>query len=272
MKVIDFHTHIFPEKIASRAIGKLEKNSGLSAFSDGTLDGLLQSMKRSGVDLSVVLPVVTSLKQFQKVNEYAAKMNKEQKHLISFGGIHPQSQNWQEELSYIKELGLKGVKIHPDYQETYVDTEEMVAIVQYAIDLGLHVVFHSGVDVGFPNPVHCTPKRARALLGKLHRTAETKGQIIFAHTGAHEMWDDVEKYLVGQDVYFDLAFNLGRIPDEQLKRIINKQGADRILFATDSPWDGQKEDIAYLEQMNLPHEIKEAIFYQNGERLLQKEI
>ena len=95
--------------------------------------------------------------------------------------------------------------------------------------------------------------------------------MIFAHTGGHEQWDDVETYLVGKEVYFDLAYNLGKIPDQQLKRMIKNHGAERFLFATDSPWDGQKQDVEYLEKLDLPEEVKKAIFSENAKRLLKIE-
>lgn len=265
--IIDFHTHIFPEKIAEKTIQFLENACHCQAYTRGTLAELQTSMKEANVDISVVLPVVTNPKQFESINRFALEVSKLPE-IISFGGVHPDSENWKQEVDQIVEMGLPGIKLHPDYQKAYVDETATVRLVQYAISKGLHVVFHGGVDVGFPEPVHCTPKRTLCMLQQLERR-EGYGQIIIAHTGGHDLWDEVEEYLVGQDIYFDLAFNLGKISDEQLKRIITNHGPDRILFATDSPWDSQREDVEYLQRMSgLTEEEREAIFSGNAKKLL----
>ena len=133
--IIDFHTHIFPEKIASKTISVLEQKAGISAFTDGTLEGLKRSMQESGIDWSVVLPVVTKPSQFQTVNTYAAEINGKNG-IFSFGGIHPDTENIEESLDFIKRLGLKGIKIHPDYQNCMIDDPRNIAILRYAISIG----------------------------------------------------------------------------------------------------------------------------------------
>ena len=86
--IIDFHTHIFPDEIAPKTIPALEKVSGIKAATDGTLTGLLQSMEQTGVDISVIMPVVTKPAQFDKINAFAAKVNETYAgRLISFGGF-----------------------------------------------------------------------------------------------------------------------------------------------------------------------------------------
>ncbi len=268
--IIDFHTHIFPDKIADSTIEILKQKAKIKAYTKATLQDLKQSMNEAGVDLSVVLPVVTKPSQFGSILKFALKISREEG-IQSFGGIHPQTENYKKELDEIAASGLPGIKLHPDYQKTFIDDEKMMVLVQYAINKGLHVVFHAGIDVGYPEPVHCPPDRAAKLLSKLDYGKEEQGKLIFAHTGGHEQWDDVETYLVGKEVYFDLAYNLGKIPDQQLKRMIKNHGAERFLFATDSPWDGQKQDVEYLEKLDLPEEVKKAIFSENAKRLLKIE-
>ena len=110
--IIDFHTHVFPEQIAASTIAKLEGLANITAFTNGTLEGLLACMKRASVDLSVVLPVVTKPTQFQKVNEKAVALNRLYPgRILSFGGIHPDSPDYKQELKQIAEMGLKGIKL-----------------------------------------------------------------------------------------------------------------------------------------------------------------
>ena len=110
---VDFHTHIFPDKIAKAAISKLAAVGDSVPFTDGTLAGLKKSMKEGGIDYSVILPVATSAHQFDSVNRFAAEINGKDG-IFSFGGIHPDNENVEEKLDYIKSLGLKGIKLHPD--------------------------------------------------------------------------------------------------------------------------------------------------------------
>lgn len=248
--IIDFHTHIFPEKIAARTIEKLENMAKIKAFTDGREEGLIASMEQADVDLSVVLPVVTKPEQFDTVNKFAVHLNEkyqnQKRRLFSFGGIHPDTTDYKKQLQLIKDWGLLGIKLHPDYQNTYIDDIKYMRIMDYASQLGLVIVIHAGIDVGFPDNVRCTPKRIRTVLDEV-----APQNLVLAHYGSFGLWDEVENLLVGQDVYFDTAYTFGFIQDEQFLRILKNHGADKILFATDSPWGGQKESLSHLRKMNL---------------------
>lgn len=266
--IIDFHTHIFPDNIAASTISYLSSKAYIPPYATGTLEGLKTSMKEALVDLSVVLPVVTKPKQFDSILSFATLVN-ETDGLISFGGIHPQSEHYQEELDQIHAKGLKGVKLHPDYQGTFIDDESYINLITYALDLGLIIDIHAGFDGGFQAPYRCTPTHSRRMLDEvLKRTRHPDPKIVLAHTGGLFYWDQVEELLVDQKVYFDLSYSLGKIPDEQLYRLIRNHGIDRILFATDCPWSSQKHDVDYLKGMDLTDGQKERIFSKNAMELL----
>lgn len=262
--VIDFHTHIFPDKIAAKTIEKLQTIANLKAYTNGTLEGLKSSMRKNNIDISVVLPVVTKPAQFATVNQFAATIN-DKEGIISFGGIHPDTEDYREKLDEIKKLGLRGIKLHPDYQDTYINDPKMVNIIRYAAEIGLIVVIHAGIDVGLPDPVHCTPDKTADMLARIDNE---NARIVLAHMGGWGMWDDVEEYLVGKNVWFDIGCCLSYINDNQFIRIINNHGADRILFATDSPWSGQKETLEYLCKLDFMKEELERILHGNAEVLL----
>ncbi len=269
--IIDFHTHIFPEKIAEKTISTLSAKGGIPAYSDGMLNGLLNSMKDAGVDISVVLPVVTAPKQFDSIHRFAIEINEreygEQK-LISFGGIHPDTANYKEELNFISSHGFKGIKIHPDYQETFIDDIRYKRIISYATELGLAIVTHAGFDVGYPELTHCTPDR---ILNMLKEVKPEK--MILAHMGGLNYWDDVEELLVGENVYLDTAYVADEMSEEQFIRIVKNHGVDKVLFASDSPWKPQKKlvkDVNELcEKMNFAKDAKELIMSGNGLALLK---
>ena len=157
--LIDFHTHCFPDKIAKAAIEKLSfVSGGLIPYTDGTVLGLKGSMENSKTDISVVLNIATNATQQKKVNDFAATINKEEG-IIAFGSVFPDAPDALFELERIKALGLKGVKLHPDYQRFFVDDEKMKPIYKKISSLGLITVFHAGFDYGFPPPYGCTPER-----------------------------------------------------------------------------------------------------------------
>jgi predicted TIM-barrel fold metal-dependent hydrolase len=171
--VIDFHTHIFPDKIARRTIEHLAAKAEIPPFSDGSVDGLLAQMEESGVDLSVTLPVLTSPAQFESVNRFAADVNARfanaERRLISFAGIHPKCEDIEGKMQQIKAWGFLGVKIHPDYQETFIKDEGYLRILEAARSLDLIVVTHAGVDVGYPDaPVRCTPALVREVIDRVY--------------------------------------------------------------------------------------------------------
>jgi predicted TIM-barrel fold metal-dependent hydrolase len=155
--IIDFHTHIFPDKIAARTIGLLEAKSGLVAATDGTPGGLLKSMHRTGIDMSVVLPVATKPSQFESIRMYAGSVNVQYPDkLLSFGGIHPDCADYKREIDIICEMGLVGIKIHPDYQGVMIDDERYIELLKYADKQGLIILTHAGIDIGIllENSVH----------------------------------------------------------------------------------------------------------------------
>ncbi len=258
--IIDVHTHCFPEKIAQKTVDILAQRSNLSPYTNGTVEQLKASMRDSGVNISLLMQIATKPSQTQTVNNWAAEVNCDE--LIVFGSVHPQYEAWEEELERIKEMGLVGVKLHPDYQQFYVDEERMVPIYRKISRLGLIAMFHAGIDVGLYPPVYCQVQAAKKILKHFD------SPVILSHMGGCMMWDEVEQYLAGENVYFDTSMASGRIDKDQMVRIIDKHGYDKILFGTDSPWGGQKEDINYIKSLGLSKEEEAAILGKNAKKLL----
>lgn len=278
--LIDFHTHIFPEKIAERTLHLLSGKSKVKPETDGTAEGLCSSMEEAGVSCSVVLPVVTAPKQFASITKFALEVNTkfgyldqlwekgQMPRLISFGGIHPDSADYRGELKTLADAGFPGIKVHPDYQGVFFNDIRYKRIIDYAQELGMIVVTHAGVDVGLPDPVHCTPKMAVEVL---RETGINK--LVLGHLGGWSCWEELEAFydqgvLAKGQVYLDTAFIQHAIQPSQFTSIVQKAGEDTILFATDSPWMGQKEGVQWLKDQNLPEETKENIGFWNGAALL----
>ena len=278
--IIDFHTHIFPDKIAASTLETLSGKSHTQPFTDGTLNGLIQSMKNFGVDYSVILPVATKPSQVIKINENAAQINENffDEGIISFAAIHPDFENFRAELSRVKSLGFKGIKIHPVYQDTNLDDKKFLRIFDRAAELDLIAVTHAGLDIGFPGMIRCTPKMSRHVVEEI---GEFK--FVLAHMGGWKNWDEVLIELADVNVFIDTAFSIGLIPDkknfytpEELKmldvedfmKLYKIFGADKILSGSDSPWDSQGTPIDFIKKLPIDTVDKNKILGINAAKLL----
>ena len=279
--IIDMHTHIFPDKMAVAVIDKLSRTSRSVAFTDGTLSGLIEAMHNCSVDLSVILPVATNPHQVEKVNEVSYKLNEShsEEGILSFGCMHPDYENYSKELSRLKELGFKGIKVHPVYQDTNLDDLKYLKIFERAAELDLIVVTHAGLDIGFPGVIRCSPKMSRHVIDEIGDF-----KFVLAHMGGWKNWDEVPKYLSDTKVYIDTAFSTGTITprsdsiwnaedlamlnEVQFMRLFEAFGEDRILFVTDSPWSHQSNSIEYIKRLPISDEDKDKILGENATKMM----
>ena len=259
--IIDFHTHCFADDIAARAVASIAQAADIPARSDGTVSGIRASMKKAGIDKSVLLSIATKPQQTSKINQWAISI--QDSDLIPFGTIHPEFDDWKNELIRLQQAGIKGIKFHPDYQQFYVDDPKMYPVYEVAAQLGLVIIFHAGVDLGLPAPYHCPPLRMRHVV-----RAFPEAKLVAAHMGGYQYWDDVERFLVGEALYLDTSFSIHEMSREQFLRILSGHGADRLLFASDSPWGSQSEEVEKLQAMALPESVRQAILGGNAAKLL----
>ncbi|MGN1480890.1 amidohydrolase family protein [Porcipelethomonas sp.] len=264
---IDFHTHAFSDKIVKKAMSSLEGTSGIKPHTDGTVKGMLELMDKNGIDKSVLLPIATKPSQQTVVNNWAKEVMSDR--IYPFGSVHPDAPDAEKEIERIKEMGLYGIKLHPDYQNFYTSDKKIYPILQKCSDLGLMVVFHAGYDPLSPDDLHSTPADYAAI----HKDFPDLTMIL-AHLGGMYRWEQTERYLAGKDgrLFFDISFIAGEIGTSILSRIIKKHGADRILLASDCPWDNPVNEIKMIENLDIPAEDKEKIFFRNAAGLLNIKI
>lgn len=260
--LIDFHTHAFPERIARRAVsGLAQASGGMVPQTDGSLASLKAEMGKDGVDISVVLSIATTPKQQTNVNHFAIEINKDDR-FIAFGSVHPDAPDALEELERIADAGLKGVKLHPEYQRFYVNDERMKPIYRKISRLGLITMLHAGQDIGFAPPYHCLPEHLTEALKWLDTP------VVAAHWGGYCCGTEVLETLCGENLYFDLSFGYGCIPKPTAQAIIDKHGPDKLLFGSDMPWHRPEWELRLINSLDLSAEDKEKIFHKNAEKLL----
>ena len=265
--IIDIHTHIFPEKIAAATVSTLAKNGNMPPHSDGTLSGLLSALSEAGADIAVNQPVLTKPTQFESVARFGAEVNSREysgPRVISFAGMHPDIEDVAGCIDRICALGFVGIKLHPDYQNTFIDDERYVRIFSEAKRRGLAVLTHTGYDGAFADqPMKCTPRRILNLLEKIGGYEK----VILAHLGANELYEESYSEICGRDVYLDTAYSLAGAGDMFLK-MLSKHGDEKILFGSDSPWRNIKREVGIIKGYGLGKACEERIFSANAMKIL----
>lgn len=279
--IIDFHTHTFPDAIAIKAIHKLSLASGTIPYTTGTVSDLSTSMKQASISYSVNLPVATSAKQSSSIHSgIAAEMETyERLGIIPFGTLHPDNEDYKEQLKLLANLGVKGIKLHPAYQNTDLTDIRYLRILAQASELGLITLIHAGIDIGIHDHNFSSVSQILQVIREVHPE-----KFVLAHMGNWACWNEVESDLCGAPVWFDSSFSIGPVElnpnapanpysqytldDESFLRISRKHGINHILFATDSPWQDQKRYVERFEQIGLTKEELQLFFHENAAALL----
>ena len=279
MKIIDFHTHCFPDKIAHNAISALASAAHLEPAYYGKTTELAASMKETDIFRSVVLSIATNPAQTPKVNDFAISIN--QGRFIAAGSVHPEFEDYKGEIDRLKANGIKILKFHPEYQQFHVDEERMLPIYEYAAKSGLLMVFHAGGDLGFEPPFHSSPKQFAKVAGLLPEAI-----FVLAHMGGFQMEKEADALIDYKNLYLDTSFCLsdyylqkegGSILTTQAEHfsggpffdITEAVGHRRILFGSDAPWAKQKDYVRIFDLLPLPDAKKQAILYDNAADLLR---
>lgn len=265
MIVLDFHTHTFPQYMASKAISYLSEKARIKAYTDGTLEGLKSSMKKAKISYSVICNIATKPKQVEAIFSWCNSIKDNEDGIILLPSIFPDMKDRVLWVEKIAKAGYKGIKLHPEYQDFFVDDRNIYELYEAIEEKNMFILFHAGGDLGFYPPFHSCPKRFSRLIKDFPNM-----KIVLAHMGSYGMYRETEEYILGKDVFIDTSFCLTEMPLEMLKKFFSKHPVERIIFGTDSPWRDQK---AYLEHfLSLPfirEEDKEKILYLNAKNLLE---
>jgi predicted TIM-barrel fold metal-dependent hydrolase len=263
MPILDFHAHAFPDGLAAKAIEALEAGSGCKAETDGTLAGLLARMDASGVDQAVVANIATKPPQAQPILDWCRQIATER--IIPFASVYPFSPTVTEEVEAVAQAGIRGIKIHPMYQQFKADDPAVFPLYEAARVAGLVVLAHAGYDIAFGSLDNASPTRfARAL------DSVPGLKLVLAHLGGWNAFDEFADTLMGRDcLYIDTAFCLNYCSPACLNRILRGHSPEQILLGTDSPWGRMSEQIDYVRNFPISDSDKEKILSGNARKLLQ---
>ena len=257
--IIDFHTHSFPAQLIPK-IKKLYGERGWGS-SDGTVAGLESAMKAEGVEESVILNLVTSPASQRSVNRYALEVRRPG--LVSFGSIHPYAEGALEELDFLHEAGVPGIKLHPSDQGYSIDDPRCAPLFKRIGELGFIALFHIDSPVLGPSR-KCLPA-AFAKVVELFKGSP----VICAHMGSvMRAEEEGFQLLTSLPIYMDTALSSLRPDPRELGRMIEAIGVQRVLFGSDLPWTHLDKEIAAVKESGLGREELDAVFWKNAQRLL----
>jgi len=262
MKTLDMHTHAFPDGLAARAIGELERRNPVRSVGAGTVAALLESMDRGGVDVAVVCAIATKPEQAESILAWCDAIRSER--IVPFPSLHPDTPNAARRVERIVAEGFGGIKLHAMYQDFVIDDTRMDEIYAAAEACGLVIQFHCGQDFGWPaEDDRAAPARTARVIERFPRL-----KAICAHMGGWRMWDASEADLVGKGVYFETSFSLNELSPERAAEMIRRHGADRVFFGTDWPWARHDEAVGLLERLPITRAERDGIRWANAARLL----
>ncbi len=263
--IIDFHTHAFPDDLAERAMKALIEEGrrmfDIRAFLDGKISSLLLSMDRNGIEKSVVCSIATRPSQFKAIFSWSKKVTSDR--IIPFPSFHPEDKGYAERILAIRGAGFAGVKFHPYYQNFALDDERMYPIYEKIREADLAVMMHTGFDLAFERKRIADPARIWKVL-----QAFPGLKLVTTHLGAWEDWDEVERYIVGKEIYMEISFALEYLDRERARDMLLRHPREFVLFGTDSPWTDQGSTLTLLKRLDLGAERENLIVRENALRLL----
>jgi predicted TIM-barrel fold metal-dependent hydrolase len=259
--ITDFHTHAFPDAIAEKAMTRLQEGCSVQAVLDGRISSLLDSMDRANVGRSLICNIATKPSQFEAIMNWSRQIRSER--IIPLPSIHPDDPDALEHISQVKAEGFPGIKLHPYYQEFSLDEDRIKPIYERLCSEDLLVLCHTGFDIAFEYYRIADPARIAAVKEQYPRL-----KFITSHLGAWDDWQEVEKHLIGRQIYIEISLSLEFMSDADFKRLLETHPADYILFGTDSPWADQAAAIRRLGKIGFSDELMDKMLRTNSARLL----
>lgn len=260
MKLFDIHTHVYPDNIAQKATDSVKEFYKIGgANMNGTVDMLLEQGKKAGISGYLILPVAIRPDRVQGINDFILHQTQLHPEFVGFGTVHAAMENLTDEVHRLMNMGLRGIKIHPDSQRFHIDDERLYPMYE-AIEGRIPIMLHMG-DHRYD---YSHPIKLRKILDLFPRL-----QAVAAHFGGYSMYETAYDLLHDTECIFDVSSSLMYMPKGQPEKFINLYGAERMAYGTDYPlWD-PVEEVARFQQLNLTDDQFEQIAWKTAHRFLK---
>lgn len=258
----DTHAHIYPGKIAEKATASVGEFYHTGMLNVGLPHVLAQQGGKAGIDRFLVCSVATKVAQVRSINEFIQRKCGEYPQFVGLAAWHQDVEDIEGEMDDLQRRGLRGIKLHPDFQKFYIDDPRMLPVYREADRRGLPILFHTGDS----RTDFSSPRRLMNVLEKLPDFT-----CIAAHLGGYTEWEEARNVLRGTNVYVDTSSSLFALTRDQALRSIRHFGVERTLFGTDFPMWDPAEELDRFFSLGLSQEDTRKILYDNFSRLFRLE-
>ncbi len=263
--LIDAHTHAFADKIAEKAVLQLIDYYSIPTTHGGTISDLMHQANIAGLDAMVMLVAATKAEQVKPANDWMLSRPWESfanhPKIVPFGSYHVDDENWQNEINRLRDSDIKGIKIHPEFQQIDLADERLLPFCEEIQD-DFVLMVHVG-DPVITADNYSTPAKVARLLSLFPRLT-----IIAAHLGGYCLWDDALEMLAGKNLYLDTSSAAQYIDQELMRRIINRHGIEKILCGSDYPLTSPIDALNTIMRITwLSDSEKKLITGENAARL-----
>ena len=254
-EICDAHAHIFPEKIATKAVTAIGNFYGIDMDGKGSADALKESGNKIGVSRYLVCSTATVPHQVESINQFIAKVCASAPEFVGLGSLHPEYEDAIGQVKFCKDNGLYGLKLHPDFQKFNIDDKKAYPIYEAAQSLNMPILFHTG-DKRY---TYSAPKRLKKIVNDFPQL-----KVIAAHFGGYSEWDNALDVLKGEEnVYFDTCSSLMFISPRKARSLISKYGTEKMFFGTDFPMWKHDEELERFMHIKLTDEQNRKILSEN---------
>lgn len=278
--IIDVHTHpIFHKAISDdkQVLDYRKKEFGIFKQSPSPLESVLQEMDYMHISRSILLPLdlttqsagwIVSNEEVKRLVDLAPDR------FIGFASVDPHRNDAVEVLDYaFRELGLKGLKLHPSKQKFYPGDDKLKPIYEKCLEFDKPILFHAGMSWEPDAP----SKYAQPVNFEEVAIAYPELRICLAHFGWPWVHETVMLLLKYPNVFTDTSLlhmdnaldfyrqvfktNMGPL---WIERNLN----DKVMFGTNSPRFKAKRLLPALEAMEFRPKTLQKILGGNAQVFL----
>lgn len=259
MTVIDCHCHIYPEKIAARAVESVGDFYSIAMDAPGgTAEELLALCEGTPITHHIVHSVATKPSNVESINDFIAAQCAAHPQFIGFATLHQDYPDPTAEIERAISLGLKGLKLHPDTQGVDMDDPRLMAI--YEIIAGrLPLIVHTG-DYRYD---YSHPRRLKRIL---HTFPDLV--VDAAHFGGWSVYDLAVEFLEDERCFLDMSSAQAFLGPRRTYELTKLYGTDRLMFGSDYPMWAPAEEFRMYDALPFADAEKERLFHRNAERFL----
>lgn len=258
MQIADIHAHVFPDKIAEKASASIGSFYSASTGHIASFGTLAEQEELAGIEWFAASSSATGAAQVGHLNNFIASCAASRPKVIGFGSLYPTMLGWEPELERMVELGLRGIKIHPDFQRVPIDEPRAIAMYKAIAKAGLPVLFHMG-DARYD---YSTPERLTNLIRQVPDLIA-----IAAHFGGWQAWEHSYEHILPENVFYDTSSSLMFLGRERALDYLDRMGAHRFLFGSDFPMWTPKTELERFLDLGLDETTRDRILFGNFKAL-----